>query len=162
MQECPCGSGLSLEQCCGPIVDGKAQAPTPEALMRARYAAHVLGKTKFLITSLHPSVRGGVKESDLKAPGEALSWQGLTIEESSGGPDDDKGEVLFTAKYAIQDTPSEHRERAYFRKENGRWFYLDGDVDGHTPYRREAPRVGRNDPCPCGSGKKFKKCCGAA
>jgi uncharacterized protein YecA (UPF0149 family) len=23
------------------------------------------------------------------------------------------------------------------------------------------PRVGRNDPCPCGSGKKFKKCCGA-
>lgn len=27
--------------------------------------------------------------------------------------------------------------------------------------RREAPKVGRNDPCPCGSGRKFKKCCGA-
>jgi len=27
--------------------------------------------------------------------------------------------------------------------------------------RRETPKVGRNDPCPCGSGKKFKKCCGA-
>ena len=29
------------------------------------------------------------------------------------------------------------------------------------PYVREQPKVGRNDPCVCGSGKKFKKCCGA-
>ena len=29
------------------------------------------------------------------------------------------------------------------------------------PVKREEPRVGRNDPCPCGSGKKYKKCCGA-
>lgn len=31
-----------------------------------------------------------------------------------------------------------------------------------TPHVRTAPKVGRNDPCPCGSGKKHKKCCGAA
>jgi preprotein translocase subunit SecA len=29
-----------------------------------------------------------------------------------------------------------------------------------TPFKREEPKVGRNDPCPCGSGKKYKKCCG--
>jgi preprotein translocase subunit SecA len=29
-----------------------------------------------------------------------------------------------------------------------------------APYKRESPKVGRNDPCPCGSGKKYKKCCG--
>ncbi|MCM8798087.1 MAG: preprotein translocase subunit SecA [Candidatus Omnitrophica bacterium] len=29
-----------------------------------------------------------------------------------------------------------------------------------TPYRRSGPKIGRNDPCPCGSGKKYKKCCG--
>ena len=28
------------------------------------------------------------------------------------------------------------------------------------PVRRSADKVGRNDPCPCGSGKKYKKCCG--
>ncbi|WP_006745805.1 SEC-C metal-binding domain-containing protein [Thioalkalivibrio paradoxus] len=28
-----------------------------------------------------------------------------------------------------------------------------------TPYVREHPKVGRNDPCPCGSGRKYKKCC---
>jgi len=39
-----------------------------------------------------------------------------------------------------------------------------GCAHGHSPepYRRETPRVGRNEPCPCGSGKKYKKCCGAA
>lgn len=32
--------------------------------------------------------------------------------------------------------------------------------DGEDTYRRMQPKVGRNDPCPCGSGKKYKKCCG--
>jgi uncharacterized protein len=31
-----------------------------------------------------------------------------------------------------------------------------------TEPRRNAPKVGRNDPCPCGSGKKYKRCCGGA
>jgi preprotein translocase subunit SecA len=31
----------------------------------------------------------------------------------------------------------------------------------HTPVTRDTPKVGRNDPCPCGSGKKYKKCCGS-
>ncbi|HKC51992.1 MAG TPA: SEC-C metal-binding domain-containing protein [Myxococcota bacterium] len=35
------------------------------------------------------------------------------------------------------------------------------DHEAPAPYVRESPKVGRNDPCPCGSGKKFKKCHGA-
>ena len=34
------------------------------------------------------------------------------------------------------------------------------DHRSHAPIRRDEPKVGRNDPCSCGSGKKFKKCCG--
>lgn len=30
------------------------------------------------------------------------------------------------------------------------------------PYERAAPKIGRNDPCPCGSSKKYKRCCGGA
>jgi len=37
----------------------------------------------------------------------------------------------------------------------------DGPPQKARTVRREGPRVGRNDPCPCGSGKKYKKCCGA-
>jgi uncharacterized protein len=33
-------------------------------------------------------------------------------------------------------------------------------LDNMTTYRRSMPKIGRNDPCPCGSGKKFKHCCG--
>jgi len=37
----------------------------------------------------------------------------------------------------------------------------DGGADyGDVPFRRSAPKIGRNEPCPCGSGKKYKKCCG--
>jgi SEC-C motif-containing protein len=42
---------------------------------------------------------------------------------------------------------------------DGEWRFIDGKIFGPDPVRREAPKVGRNDPCPCGSGKKFKKCC---
>src|SRR5262249_681441 len=39
---------------------------------------------------------------------------------------------------------------------------VGGDDAAIKPFRREEPKVGRNDPCPCGSGKKYKKCHGAA
>jgi uncharacterized protein len=38
-------------------------------------------------------------------------------------------------------------------------YWFDNRVN-RVPQKREAPKVGRNDPCPCGSGKKFKACCG--
>lgn len=38
---------------------------------------------------------------------------------------------------------------------------LLADLAAMTPLRREAPKTGRNEPCPCGSGRKYKKCCGA-
>lgn len=41
-------------------------------------------------------------------------------------------------------------------------FDMDSMLQMSTqqPYIRENPKVGRNDSCPCGSGKKYKKCCG--
>ena len=40
---------------------------------------------------------------------------------------------------------------------------IEGSKSGpRKPIKRDQPKVGRNDPCPCGSGKKYKKCCGLA
>lgn len=39
------------------------------------------------------------------------------------------------------------------------WDFLDDDEKATLPFARAQPKVGRNDPCPCGSGKKYKKCC---
>src|SRR5690606_1784066 len=76
----------------------------------------------------------------------------------AGGEQDNEGMVEFIARFNIQDTPQQHHERARFKRHNKKWLYLDGEEIKPQPIRRTAPRVGRNDPCPCGSGKKFKKC----
>ncbi|UWN49666.1 hypothetical protein ASALC70_01880 [Alcanivorax sp. ALC70] len=78
-------------------------------------------------------------------------WLGLTVLSS----DADRGQVHFRALRRRGKGFSVLEESSRFVREDGHWFYLDGDstVSNLKP--------GRNEPCPCGSGKKFKKCCGA-
>jgi len=68
--------------------------------------------------------------------------------------------VEFRALYTANGEFCNHHERSVFRRENGDWRFVDGDFVAEKPIEREEPKVGRNDPCPCGSGKKYKKCCG--
>ena len=56
----------------------------------------------------------------------------------------------------------EHHEIATFGRVENEWRFIDGKMVNLSPERREAPKIGRNDPCACGSGKKYKKCCGLA
>jgi SEC-C motif domain protein len=69
--------------------------------------------------------------------------------------------VEFVARYRMGGAEHAHHERATFQRHDGRWYFEDGDIVKARPVVREAPKVGRNEPCPCGSGKKFKKCHGA-
>jgi preprotein translocase subunit SecA len=48
------------------------------------------------------------------------------------------------------------------RKKRQMHFSHGDEVERPVTVRREGRKVGRNDPCPCGSGKKYKKCCGAS
>ena len=163
MDLCPCGSGKAFEDCCGPYVEGKEAAPTAEALMRSRYTAHCLGRYEYLNESILPEMRDEADEAETREWSELVEWQGLEIlSAKDGGPDDETGEVSFEARYALRGSPRSLREDAFFRKKDGRWYYADGVVHGQETVRRQSPKVGRNDPCPCGSGKKYKKCCGAA
>jgi len=80
--------------------------------------------------------------------------QWLALEIIASGEDGDTGWVHFRATSKDRQGLAVQEERSRFVKENGHWYYLDG-----TP-SVTALKAGRNDPCPCGSGKKFKKCCG--
>ncbi len=161
MSLCPCGSGREFEACCGPILSGAVAAPTAEALMRARYTAHVTGEYDFLYASVHPDIRDETDHEEMKQWSQSVTWEGLEIVSVvDGGENDEKGEVTFIARYAVNTVPQMLHERAFFQKTDGKWLYTDGEVQGHETYYRESPKVGRNDPCPCGSGKKYKKCCG--
>ena len=77
-----------------------------------------------------------------------------------GGAEDDEGYVSFVARYSANGQACEHREKSYFKKIDGAWRFIDGEIEKNKPFHREEPKIGRNDPCPCGSGKKYKKCCG--
>ena len=53
---CPCGSGLTLAECCGPKIAGEPAA-TPEALMRSRYTAYALGDDAYVLATWAPETR---------------------------------------------------------------------------------------------------------
>ena len=159
---CPCGSGIPFDQCCGPYLMGDKPAPTAAALMRARYAAYAMGSIDYLYKTSGPKVQKEFDAEGSKRWSESAKWTGLEVlREDKGGEGDDDGVVEFIARYTIKDKDFEHHEVSEFRKIDGEWRFIDGKIIGPEPIRREEPKIGRNDPCPCGSGKKYKKCCGA-
>jgi len=131
--------------------------------MRSRYAAYVLGKVDHIMDSLHPNHRKGVDRKATELWSREATWKRLEIVATEGGQEaDTTGVVEFKAEFDVKEAPQVHHERATFEKKDGRWYYVDGDILGQKPVVREGPRVGRNDPCTCGSGKKYKKCHGKA
>lgn len=158
---CPCGSGLPFESCCEPFLIGQAKPKTAAALMRSRYCAYAMSAVDYLFKTSGPKVRKEFDAESSRKWAESAQWTGIEIlSQENGGETDETGMVEFIAHYSVNDTVFDHHERSEFAKIDGEWRFIDGKIFGPTPVKREQPKVGRNDPCPCGSGKKYKKCCG--
>jgi SEC-C motif-containing protein len=161
MNSCPCGSGIAYTDCCEPIIKGEIAAETAEQLMRARYSAYSKVETDFLRNSLHPDHRKDHDDDQTREWAAESTWEGLEIVNTeSGGKDDTKGTVEFIAHYTVKGKKNIHHEIASFMKHDGIWYFTDGAAPPVKQFVRTEPKVGRNDPCPCNSGKKYKKCCG--
>lgn len=157
---CPCGSKALFGGCCGPIIAG-APAQSAEALMRSRYSAYVVGDFDHIVRSIAPELREQFNLSAVQAMASNLTWLGLEVREViGGGAEDDKGTVEFSARFTEGGQEKVHHELATFRREDGRWLYAEGRMRPKGK-PREVVKIGRNEPCPCGSGKKAKRCCGA-
>ena len=162
MEPCPCQSGKAYAECCEPLILGVEKALTAEALMRSRYTAHVKTQIDYIYQTTHPSKRHTVDRDKVKAWSKKSQWQGLEIlKTTAGGSEDQSGTVEFVARYREKDRPVRHHEIAQFVKNQDCWYFMDGQAPKPVPTVRQGPKIGRNDPCPCGSGKKYKKCCGA-
>lgn len=160
-EECPCKSGKTYGECCGSIIAGTVKAANPEALMRARYTSYVVGDIEFLKSSATAAVQEQFDEKASQAWSKAATWHGLEIiRTEKGGAGDKTGVVEFRALYTANGEFCNHHEISSFVKERDGWKFEDGELIGEAPITREEPKVGRNELCPCGSGKKFKKCCG--
>ena len=123
---CPCGSGETYVNCCGPLhaglgTDSGPVAPTPEALMRSRYSAYVLGLIDYLLATWHPSTAPGELELS------PVKWLGLEVlhAQSSG----DAGVVEFVARLRDGSGRAQRmHETSRFVREAGRWYYIDGEM----------------------------------
>ena len=128
--------------------------------MRSRYSAHALGRIDYILDTQDPATRGRVDRAAVERWARESTWLGLEIVgRERGGVDDDEGVVEFRARYRAGGAVIVHHERSRFVRRGGRWRYLDGDAVAPRPARR-ALDAGRNDRCPCGSGRKYKRCCG--
>ncbi len=120
--------------------------------MRSRYAAFCKRDIDYLIDTRHPSTRK-TDRAVLAHTIDSRQWLGLRIlDKRRGERTDDVGYVEFVA-YFSGSAPGQMHERSKFIKEEGRWFYVDGE-------QMEPVKTGRNEPCWCGSGKKYKRCHG--
>ena len=159
MTECPCGSGKTYTECCGEIIAGSRRADSAEQLMRARYSAYVHAEMDFIFESTHPEHREGYDHAGTRAWAETAEWLGLEIVGTTkGGADDSVGEVEFIARFNEKGNLVEHHEAGQFKRKEGNWFFTDGAMVKPKP--RTVVKIGRNDPCSCGSDLKYKKCCG--
>lgn len=121
--DCPCGSGKPYAACCGPLHLGQFFAFTAEALMRSRYSAYVLRLEDYLLATWHPTRRPS--ELDLAADG--TKWLGLAVKRHQQ-QDDSHATVEFVARYRIGGRGHRLHELSRFVREDGRWYYLDGDM----------------------------------
>jgi len=120
--------------------------------MRSRFVAFGLGNLEYIQRTQLDPLPEEVRE------GQAPEWERLEIIDcKDGGLDDDTGEVEFKAFYRMNQRRV-HHELSRFVREQGVWRYKDGDITDEVAPERK--KVGRNERCPCGSGKKYKRCCG--
>jgi SEC-C motif-containing protein len=147
---CPCGNQQSLRHCCGRFHDGAA-APSAEALMRSRYSAYALGLVDYLVRSTLPAQQIGLDQQAIQSWSQGSTWLGLEVEQAQLAEGDPQhAYVTFTAHWLDDNGEHSHRERSAFVRNNSNWYFIDPTVE---------LKLGRNDPCPCASGLKFKKCC---
>ena len=120
---CPCGSGRDYAACCGAL-HGGASAVDAEALMRSRYSAYVRGLEAYLLASWHPATRpAGLDMARMSK----TKWLRLKVT-GRRDIDRDHAEVDFVARFIEGGRHGQMTERSRFVREEGRWYYLDGDV----------------------------------
>lgn len=155
MMPCPCGSERDYDDCCGPIIAG-VPALTAEALVRSRYTAFVKGALDHVERTHAPEVREDFNRAEAERVAQQYEWRGLEIRRAIETGDTAKVEFVVRFRREQQETAT--MSMSNFCRVDGQWFYVSTEHSQIVPLR--VTKLGRNDPCPCGSGKKAKKCCG--
>jgi len=142
---CHCGSKKEFSECCEPFLSAISKPQTPQELMQSRYSAYVLGNGKYIIET---AVKEQRYEDDIDLIQEysrSVEWLKLDVIAAYGDT------VEFRAYYRDADGIKVQHEKSRFIYEDDEWLYKEGKLLNS--------KIQRNEDCPCGSGKKYKKCC---
>lgn len=144
---CYCGNSKSYEQCCQPY-HLKSKAPTSaEELMRSRYSAYCLADVQYIFDTYASSKQKDNSLTAIAAFAQACQFIKLEVLDS------ETDMVEFKAHYIQDEQYYVLHERSNFSLEAGHWRYVDGEL-----FPCDVKELSRNSQCPCGSGKKFKRC----
>ena len=166
MTPCPCqvspapnslSQAIAYSDCCQPYHKGLKKAETAERLMRTRYSAFVKVLPEYIVTTTLPVQQSLLDVAAIEDWAKQTPWAGLEIIQHTPKLGKRHAQVEFKAFYTTADAQqAAHHERSTFVKVkdeavNETWFFLDPTV---------AMSVTQKQPCICGSGEKFKRCCG--
>lgn len=161
MQLCLCGSNQPYTTCCEVFINGQTIAPTPEALMRSRYTAYAQSNVDYIAATMKEEAAKDFNAEATKIWAQHTKWLGLEVLQATPVTTETKvGFVEFIAHYIFNNKKENIHEVSEFHQENDRWYYVDGKHTDTANSPGDSIKIGRNDICPCGSGKKYKKCCG--
>lgn len=146
---CPCQSGRPYAQCCQPLHLNSRSAADACELMKSRYAAYVYGQIDYLVVTTVPVQRHLLDTQAMLAWSQSADWLGLAVHRFTV-VGKRHAQVEFSARFVENGQTFEHRELSAFVYAGGRWYFIDPTVS------LPAPKM----PCVCGSGLKFKACCG--
>ena len=121
---CPCGSNKFYASCCEPYLENRDNPPTAEALMRSRYTAYTLLRENYLLATWHTSTRPDRLGLAEEAP---EKWIGLEVKRHQQ-QDETHAIVEFVARNKGCSRAFRLHETSRFVREDGRWFYIDGDL----------------------------------
>ena len=124
IEKCPCGSSRPYTDCCARYVESDEHAPTAEVLMRSRYTAYTMLREDYLLATWYSSTRPAFLGLADEA---ATKWLGLEVNRHEQ-QDADHAIVEFVACYNVNGRAHRLHEVSRFVREEGRWFYVDGDI----------------------------------
>mmetsp|Transcript_39353 Transcript_39353/g.93093 ORF Transcript_39353/g.93093 Transcript_39353/m.93093 type:complete len:285 (-) Transcript_39353:193-1047(-) len=157
-EPCVCQSGETYGACCKPFHDREDWPSSPLALARSRYSAYAYRLPNWIIDSTHKSnpdwkSHRSKWERELLGFCDGFTFEALEILEEADGEDESEKFLEFIARLRAANAPSDaptgvkatlrrvkmhgasdyasadFRERSRFLKEDGKWFYVSGDVD---------------------------------
>ena len=146
---CFCRSGKEYKHCCAPFHLHTAVPETAEQLMRSRYTAYVLKNIPYIVATTVPIQQTLLETHLLQEWADNTTWLGLEILKTENLTKTQSA-VEFKAIFQGEEEELTHQERSIFVKIENRWYFIDPTVSLPT----------MKQPCVCGSGKKFKHCCG--